>query len=166
MRKTKHKWLCPAFIWLRFSLVHYDICLEERYGTWTTLLMTIVSLSQFHLGLSETESATANHHILYFSIQGMKTQKFPKSVLVSRGDVTFSYCFELAVPSMWTGDSVWSVGESTRFWIIVLLVKEQGHLEWVELPVSLQLLDLSLKRVINIGPFYRENSGEGIDKEL
>jgi hypothetical protein len=61
-------------------------------GTWTTLLKTISLLSEFHLRISQTESATANRHILSISIQVMKTQSLPKYVPVIRGDVTFSCC--------------------------------------------------------------------------
>ena len=133
-------------------------------GTWTTLLRTIRLLSEFHLGISQTESATANRHILSFIIQDVQTQSLPKCVRVIRG----SCSFELAVPNMCTKDGVWPVGESTRFWIIVMLVKERCLLESVELPVSLQFMDLSLKRLIKLGPFYkyRENSGEDIDTWL
>jgi len=125
-------------------------------GVWTTLLMTIGWLSDLHLRISQTERATANRHILSFSIQGMKTQSLPKSVRVTRGDVIFYCSFELAVPSIWISDGVSSIRESLRFWHIVLLVTEGCRGKSIALSVSLQILDLSLKGLINLGPIYRE----------
>jgi hypothetical protein len=36
----------------------------------------------------------------------------------------------------------------------------------VALSVSFIILDMSLKHLINLGPIYREKSGEDIDKQL
>jgi hypothetical protein len=109
-------WCTIIFVWNNARLLLSCSASRRRRRmpnrTWTTLLMTICLLSEFHLQISQTESATTNRHILPFSIQGKKTQSFPKSVRVIRDDVTFSCSFEHAVPSMWVSDGVSSVRDS------------------------------------------------------
>jgi hypothetical protein len=64
-----------------FSVTLWHLSGGTLDGTWTTLIMTIGLLSEFHLRISQTESGTANRHILSLSIQGTKTQTF-QSVLL------------------------------------------------------------------------------------
>jgi hypothetical protein len=49
---------------------------------------------------------------------------------------------------------------------LLLLATERCDVRSVALSVSLQILDLSLKLLTNLGPIYRENYGEDVEKQL